>query len=82
MNPAACDYGECIFYFKIKNSISGDLNSHIKEVLLDEKFISRGFFDEKYVYRLIKQMESQKKGLGPNLWSLLFFEHWCQQWLD
>ena len=60
----------------------GELNDYVRDILGSRKFINRNYFNNKNVENLIEDHSSGKKDNSRKLWSLLFFEHWCQKWLD
>lgn len=60
----------------------GRLEDYAKSVLLSEKFASRGYFNMNYIKKILAIHQSSKRDFSRKIWSLLFFEHWCRNWLD
>ncbi len=58
-----------------------DLTSYARDILLSQEARQRGIFNPSSVDALL--LDHQKKGrdLSARIWALLFFEHWCQNWL-
>ena len=59
-----------------------ELRDFVREVLLDPSSLSRGYFQEAAVRRLIDEHTAGVFDHGSRLWSLLVFELWQRQWVD
>lgn len=53
-----------------------------KDVLFSQKCRERGFFNHNYIRKMLEYHQSPMFDLSANIWSLVFFENWCQVWLD
>lgn len=60
----------------------GELSSYVKDVLLDSRSLSRGYFDMAAIQRLISVHEQGIEDKGPQLWALLCLELWHQEFID
>lgn len=61
---------------------SNELNDFAKDILLSEKFRSRGIFNTKYVENLLKWHSKSGMSHHHRIWALLCFEIWCRTFLD
>lgn len=59
-----------------------DLTGYAEDMLLGEKCRNRGFFNTKFIESLISSHRLKYRDLSSHIWQLLFFEHWCRNWLD
>ena len=60
----------------------GDSQAFIREMLLDGRLSSRGFFDMNYVNQIVQRHLSGEAAVSRKIWTLLVFEQWCQTYLD
>lgn len=60
----------------------GPLADYVRDVLLDRRCTERGYFDSRYVERLLTEHREGRFDHAGRLWSLLFLELWMRQWLD
>lgn len=60
----------------------GSLENFAKEILLEKKFLERGYFNPEYVKKIITIHSQGRRDFSRKIWSLLFFEFWCRNWLD
>ncbi|NIO36482.1 hypothetical protein GTO27_02140 [Candidatus Bathyarchaeota archaeon] len=58
------------------------LRRFFENILLDEKTLNRGYFNESYVRELVKTHMSSKKDYGKELCALLTFELWHRLFFD
>jgi len=58
------------------------LRSFFEDVLLDERTLNRGYFNEHYVRKMVKSHMSSKKDYGKELYALLTFELWHRLFVD
>ncbi len=61
---------------------NGQLEEYAREILLGKKFIGRGFFNLDYLNKIFSIHKSGRRDFSRKIWGLLFFEHWCRNWLD
>jgi len=59
----------------------GDLVDYAHDILLSKNARERGFFNSAYVDDVLEKHKRRGRDLSSQIWALLFFEHWCQQWL-
>lgn len=55
---------------------------YVKEILLSEKCLSRGYFNPEYIQNIISEHVDGKVNHRLLIWSLLSFEWWCRVFLD
>jgi len=55
---------------------------YVKEILLNKKALSRGYFKPEYIEKVIDDHASGKANNRLLIWSLLSFEWWCRIFLD
>jgi asparagine synthase (glutamine-hydrolysing) len=60
----------------------GGLSSLLTDVLASPRARQRGYFDAKFVSRLIAEHRSGKRDHTLRLWQLLLFELWHREYLD
>lgn len=60
----------------------GETMDYIKEILLTEPARSRGFFNQKYIERILQEHLKGRVNHRLLIWSLLSFEWWCRNFLD
>lgn len=60
----------------------GPLMSYIKAVLLDKKSLSRGYFQEAYIRRVLDEHLAGEINHRLLIWSLLSFEFWNRLFVD
>ncbi|MBI3406097.1 MAG: asparagine synthetase B, partial [Acidobacteria bacterium] len=53
-----------------------------EETLTSQRARERGLFEPAEIARLLSVHRAGRRDLSGKLWSLLFFEMWCQSWLD
>ncbi len=70
------------FSMPLSSWFKGDLSSYSRDILLDRKCIDRGLFSKKGIEALLNSHRKKGRDLSPKIWALLFFEHWCRNWLD
>jgi len=68
-------YGEWI-------KTNSKLKQYIKNVLLDEKTLSRPYFDPKYIKQMVEEHLNQKKDHSKLIFTLLTFELWHRLFID
>jgi asparagine synthase (glutamine-hydrolysing) len=59
----------------------GDLAGFARELLLSDRCRQRGFFEPRYLERLL-QLNDRGRNLDLQLWTVMSFELWCQRFLD
>ena len=60
----------------------GPLMNYVKAILLDRKTLSRGFFQEPYIRRVLEEHLSGTVNHRLLIWSLLSFEFWNRLFMD
>jgi asparagine synthase (glutamine-hydrolysing) len=60
----------------------GPLAAYAREVLLDGRLESRGYFRRAAIERLLKLHQQRASDYGIHIWQLLSFELWCRCYLD
>lgn len=58
------------------------LNTFLKDHIISDKSIKRGFFNKQTIMRLINEHESLKVDHGYRLWALLILEIWHRVFID
>jgi asparagine synthase (glutamine-hydrolysing) len=69
------------FGVPIASWLRGDLKAMTHDVLTDRTFRSRGYFDAKYVERLLREHMAGRPH-GSRIWALLQFELWARTFVD
>jgi asparagine synthase (glutamine-hydrolysing) len=59
----------------------GELAGFARDLLLSDTCRQRGFFDTRYIDRLLR-LNDQGRDLDLQLWTILSFEMWCRRFLD
>jgi asparagine synthase (glutamine-hydrolysing) len=59
-----------------------ELKDLVQETLLSPKALQRGFFKPEYLTTMWQQHQSRQRNFGTNLWTLLMFELWYQQFME
>lgn len=59
----------------------GDLVDYSRDILFSTAARQRGFFNMHQIEKLLDQHQKTGRDLSPRIWGLLFFEHWCRNWL-
>jgi asparagine synthase (glutamine-hydrolysing) len=59
----------------------GDLAAFARDLLLSDTCRQRGFFNTRYVERVLT-LNARGRDLDLQLWTMLSFELWCQRFLD
>jgi asparagine synthase (glutamine-hydrolysing) len=60
----------------------GPLMNYVKAILLDRKTLSRGFFQEASIRRVLEEHLTGKANHRLLIWSLLSFEFWNRLFMD
>lgn len=58
-----------------------DLVDYSRDILFSTEARQRGFFNMHQIEKLLDQHQKTGRDLSPRIWGLLFFEHWCRNWL-
>ena len=66
----------------IRAWISNDLREMIDVLLSEENVVKRGFFDYKFVKRMIEEDRDGKSDNAYRIYQLLTVELWCREYLD
>lgn len=59
-----------------------DLHGCAREMLTSPAFRQRGLFDPRFVEKVLDDHQKKTRDLSARIWSLLFFEQWCRNWVD
>jgi len=59
-----------------------ELNDYLRDTLLSERAMNRGYFRNESVREMIELHSLGKENYANHLWALLCFELWCQAFLD
>ncbi|MCC7306456.1 MAG: asparagine synthase (glutamine-hydrolyzing) [Acidobacteria bacterium] len=70
------------FGIPIAEWLKGRLNRLMHDMLSLERLNRQGLFDVSYVQKLIKEHETGAASHHKELWTLLVFQLWCDQFLD
>jgi len=62
--------------------VRGDLRSTAEEFLLGKQAQSRGFFEPKYLRRILDQHVKGSLDHASQIWALIVLEAWCRTFLD
>ncbi|MBA3442669.1 MAG: asparagine synthase (glutamine-hydrolyzing) [Pyrinomonadaceae bacterium] len=60
----------------------GEMQGFLRETLLAEKALKRGFFKPEAVTRMVEDHTRGQKDYAPQLWTLLMLELWFQRFID
>lgn len=58
-----------------------DLTGYAREVLLSSEVKNEGLFNHKYIETMLDHHQKRGRDFSARIWALLFFEHWCRNWL-
>jgi hypothetical protein len=58
------------------------LRKFFEDILLDERTLKRGYFNENYVHEMVESHMSSRKDCGKELCALLTFELWHRLFFD
>lgn len=58
-----------------------DFSVLAKDILFSQESRQRNIFDLDSIDNLLSIHQKAGRDVSPNLWSLVFFEKWCQNWL-
>jgi asparagine synthase (glutamine-hydrolysing) len=70
------------FAVPVETWFRGSLRGFFREVLLSPRARQRGYFDNRFVARLVREHERGDRDHTPRLWGLVVFEVWHRQYLD
>ena len=59
-----------------------DLAEYARDILLSKKAVDRNIFNQNYIQSILKNHQKKGRDLSARIWALLFFEHWCRNWID
>jgi asparagine synthase (glutamine-hydrolysing) len=62
--------------------LRGELRDFSRDVLLDTRALSRGYFRETYVRELLDRHTAGVQDHAQGIWTLLMFELWHQEFVD
>jgi asparagine synthase (glutamine-hydrolysing) len=70
------------FNLPLDNWFKGVLYNMMLSLVNTKQFRERGILNTDYINKLLKLHQRSYVDLSDKLWSILFFEKWCQNWLD
>ena len=70
------------FAVPLKDWFRQEAGDFAHETLLSQRARERGFFQTAEVRRLLEGHRASGRDFASKIWALLFFELWCQTWLD
>jgi asparagine synthase (glutamine-hydrolysing) len=59
-----------------------DLADYTKSILLSDTCAHRGLLNRRHIEKILNAHQKKYLNLSSQIWSLLFFEQWCREWLD
>ena len=60
----------------------GPLRQRVRDALLGERLADTGYFDQRYLRRLVEQHQSGVRDYSSSLWTLLMFDAFLRNVLD
>lgn len=70
------------FPVPISKWFRGSIYDQTRNILLDKKSLSRGYFTPKYIEKILQRHHSGLEDLGRRIFSLLVFELWHRKFID
>jgi asparagine synthase (glutamine-hydrolysing) len=70
------------FPVPVKQWLRRELQSSVKDILLDRRSRDRGLFDLGYIQRMFDEHATEVQDYSKNLWNLLVLELWMRTFLD
>jgi asparagine synthase (glutamine-hydrolysing) len=70
------------FGVPIQRWINNELKTRIRDVVLDQRAIDRGYFNQGYLELLFDEHARNRRDHSQQLWSLFMLELWHQSYLD
>ena len=70
------------FSIPIKNWIREELRPMMQDVLHENKIKQQGFFDHKFINKLVNEHIAGKENHSHRLWALMMFELWFDQFAN
>ena len=70
------------FGVPLKHWFRSDAAEFARDTLLSQRARERGIFSTTEVERTLARHGEGRRDFSAKLWTLLFFEAWCQKWLD
>jgi asparagine synthase (glutamine-hydrolysing) len=80
--PQICSRKKMGFGVPIAEWFRGELQDYLRDALLSDAALQRGYFNPAAVRALVDEHTSSKVDHGYRLWSLLMFELWHQRFID
>ena len=66
------------FNVPVPGWLRGDLRDYTRDILSDRILRKQGFFNPRYVQKLIDDHNDMKVDYSRNIWGLLIFTLWCE----
>jgi asparagine synthase (glutamine-hydrolysing) len=76
------DRGKMGFGVPLKYWFRGEAADFVRDVLLSQAARERGVFRPQELERLVDIHGQNRRDMSTQMWAVLFFELWCQKWLD
>jgi asparagine synthase (glutamine-hydrolysing) len=70
------------FGIPVAKWLKSDLNPLLHDMLSSERLLQQGFFDTKYVQKLISEHEQGTSNNYKQLWNLLVFQLWFENFIN
>jgi len=70
------------FGVPLKYWFRGEAADFVRDVLLSQTARERGIFRPLELKRLVDVHSQTGRDMSTQMWAILFFELWCQHWLD
>ena len=80
--PGILDRRKQGFAVPVGGWFRGDLREFLADVLLSRSARERGYFEPRFVERLVREHVSHRRDHTLRLWALVVFELWHRQYLD
>jgi len=59
----------------------GDLVDYARDILLSSEARQRGYFNPAHLENILQTHQKRGRDMSAKIWALLFFEHWCLNWM-
>ncbi len=59
-----------------------DIKEYSRDILLSKDARARGLFNSRYIEDMLDSHQQAGRDFSARIWALLFFEHWCMNWMS
>jgi asparagine synthase (glutamine-hydrolysing) len=80
--PEILKRGKMGFGVPIEKWFRRELKDYVRDILLSQRSLQRGYFRQEFIAQLIQQHSDGKMNHGYRLWNLLSLELWHQVFID